>query len=209
MNDEHIKTLIANMYEDRVPLNRLLGLNGEFKVPIKRLAVLLFKGNPATKEDSDRMEAEAIAYIDMMTSLEILTVIDKEKGIVSGGKNFEIFLREVTGYLDSDNIIIRTLGISRQDFDKIVNEYVKLTKGPTDIDSILACWSSLPQDVRLGIVRGVFLQRSIMGGILQDLKNRAGATINYTTQTIQTIDSILGVQSTNAPAEPTDNPAPK
>ncbi len=202
MSNERIKTLIANMYEDQVPMNKLLGLKGEFKVPIKRLAVLLFRGNPATKEDSDKMEAEATAYVELMISLEVLSVIDKEKGIVTSGKNFETFIKEVTEYLDSDSIIIRTLGISRQDFDKIVNEYVRLTKEPTDIDSILASWADLSQDVKLGIVRGVFLQRSIMGGILQDLKNRAKATITYNAQTIQSIDAILGVPANDAPTEP-------
>lgn len=194
MSNDNIKTLIANMYDDRVPINKLLGLGKGFKTPKQRLAVLLFRGNPATKEDSDKMEAEAIAYVDLMITAEILEVIDKDKGIVTSGKEFDIFIKEVTDYLDSDNIIIRMLGISRQDFDKIVGEYLKLMKSATDLDSILASWADLSQETKLGIIRGVFLQRSIMGGILVDLKNRATNTINYNAQTIKTIDAILGVQ---------------
>lgn len=194
MSDNNIKTLIANMYDDRIPLNKLLGLSKDFKAPIQRLAVLLFRGNPATKEDSDKMEGEAMAYVELMITAGVLTVIDKEKGIVTGGKEFETFIKEVTDYLDSDNIIIRTLGISRQDFDKIVSEYIKLMKGVSDIDSILANWADLSQETKMGIVRGVFLQRSIMGGILTDLKNRTANTINFSAQTIKTIDTILGVQ---------------
>ena len=200
MSNDSIKTLIANMYDDRVPMNKMLGLGKDFKVPIKRLAVLLFRGNPATKEDSDKMEAEATSYVELMITAKVLEVIDKEKGIVASGEKFETFIKEVTSYLDSDNIIIRTLGISKQDFDKIVNEYIKLTKDVADIDSILANWADMSHDAKLGIIRGVFLQRSIMGGILADLKNRTNATINFNAQTIQVIDSILGVQ-TNDPGE--------
>jgi len=199
--DSDIKTLIANMYDDRVPLNKLLGIGKDFKAPIKRLAVLLFRGNPATKEDSDKMEAEATAYVELMITAKILEVIDKEKGIVTGGEEFETFIKETTNYLDSDSIIIRTLGISRQEFDKLVNEYVSVTKEATDIDSILVKWSELPHDAKLGIVRGIFLQRSIMGQILIELKERSKATIVYNSQTIKNIDTILGVPD-DSPREP-------
>jgi len=198
MSDDNIKTLIANMYDDRVPINKLTGLGKGFQAPINRLAVLLFRGNPATKEDSDKMESEATEYVNLMIAADVLQVVDKEKGIVTTGKKFDTFIEEVTAYLDSDNIIIRILGISRQEFDGIVNEYTKAMKGADDIDSILSSWSELPNDVKLGIIRGVFLQRSIMGGILVDLKKRSQATITYSAQTIGIIDGILGVKPDGA-----------
>ena len=71
-------------------------------------------------------------------------------------------------------------------------------KSADDIDSILSSWSELPNDVKLGIIRGVFLQRSIMGGILVDLKKRSQATITYSAQTIGIIDGILGVKPDGA-----------
>lgn len=198
MSDDNIKTLIANMYDDRVPINKLTGLGKGFQAPINRLAVLLFRGNPATKEDSDKMESEATEYVNLMIAADVLQVVDKEKGIVTTGKKFDTFIEEVTAYLDSDNIIIRILGISRQEFDGIVNEYTKAMKSADDIDSILSSWSELPNDVKLGIIRGVFLQRSIMGGILVDLKKRSQATITYSAQTIGIIDGILGVKPDGA-----------
>lgn len=190
---ENIKALIANLYDDRVPIHKLMTLQPNFSAPKAKLAVLLFTGSPATPEESDSMEKKANDYVDLMLMADIFAVSNKEKQILVAGKFFKEFVEEAKSYLDSDNIIIRILGISRQDFDKLVNEYKEVSTGAKDIDSILSKWSDLSHESKLGILRGIFLQRSIMGGILMDIKLRNKNTVAYTDQTNKFIDTVMGV----------------
>ncbi len=193
MTESKVQSIIASMYDDRVPLHKLLDLAPDFSTPKIRIAVLLFSRSPNTKEESEAMEAEALNYVDLLIMADILKLVDAEKQVVAAGPAFSEFQKELREYLDSDNIIIRTLGISRQDFDKLVSEYIRISKDAKDIDSILTAWVDLSTETRLGIIRGILIQRSIMGGILMDLKNRNQNTLLYTSQTNKFIDSVLGV----------------
>lgn len=185
---KEIKDLIASMYNDKIPMHKLFSVPKEFKIPKARMAVMLFTGQPATKEDSDLMEQHANGYVNLMLAAEVLTEKDD---MVSPGKKFTQFIEEARKYLDSDSIIIRVLGISRQDFDACVGEYTQAVRGAESIDDIISQWSDLSHEERLGILRGVFLQRSIMANILSEFRSREQNSVNFGMQTIQMIDNIL------------------
>lgn len=190
-----IKDLIASMYADKVPMHKLFSVPKEFKIPKARMTVMLFTGQPATKEDSARMESDALDYVDMMLTTEVLTETD---GMISPGKEFANFIDEAKKYLDSDNIIIRVLGISRQDFDACVKEYTQAVQNADNIDEIIGEWACLSNEEKISILRGVFLQRSIMANILMDFRNREQTSVNFGMQTIQMVNSILGGDKPNA-----------
>lgn len=189
---DQIKEIIGNMYEDKIPMHKLFTVPKEFKIPKTRMAVMLFAGQPETKEDSDLMEKQAMGYVNLMLAVDVLHMIDEEKGLVGPGREFVTFIEEAKKYLDSDNIIIRVLGISRQDFDACVKEYTEAVSGAENIDEIIDQWADLSNDEKLCILRGVFLQRSIMANILIDFKNREQNSVNFGMQTIQMINNILG-----------------
>lgn len=198
-----IKQLISQMYNDRLPLPKFVNMPKDFKLPRSTVTVRLFMGEPATPEDSIKMETCVKGYIDMMVLAEVLSetkVPDSEDTILGPGRMYKAFVDEVIKYCDADSIIIRTLKISRQEYDQLVKEYVDIMGKVNDLDSILESWQELPMDTKMGILRGVFMQRTIMADILKNAKNRLMATQNYNNSTMQWIDALLG----GKPAEAED-----
>lgn len=190
-----IKKLIEQMYDDRVPLPKFVNMPKDFELPRSTMVVRLFMGEPATPEDAEKMKAHVDSYIDMMILAEVLHEIkipDSEDSIIGPGKKYQVFVDDVIKYCDADSIIIRTLGISRQDYDQITKEYIALMTKVNDLDSILVAWTDLSVDAKLGILRGVFLQRTIMADILKGAKNRLNVTQQYNSETLRWIDGLIG-----------------
>jgi hypothetical protein len=78
-----------------------------------------------------------------------------------------------------DQTILRILGISQQDFDNLKREYTVITTDTHEFAGILTEWSNLDPEVKLGIVRGVFLQRGIMATVVGEAINGFDVIENY------------------------------
>lgn len=190
--------LIKALYDDGAPLGNLLGLPVNFKIPRKQLEVSLFHGNPETKEQSDEMEADAHITVEMLLTLKVMKIEPKVENakntnidILSAGENFNEFIKLLREYVDEDAAIIRSLDISRQDFDEIVREYTEIIKGePEKIDNIMEEWAELPVDAKKGIIRGVLFQRTLMHEILNHLKSRQAAVGKHNQETMKWLMQI-------------------
>jgi len=214
-NKEKVLDVIASMYEDQIPMVRFFGVKPDFKIPRTQLEIMLMPGNPATPEDSEKMMANSSGYVDMMLAADILTIVRPEKDvgeshtgprleepatIIKAGKEFDLFMKEAKDYVDTDAIIIRTLGISRQDFDMVANEYKAIVSGVANIDEILEAWADMTADVKTGIIRGVLLQRSIMAEVLITMRGRTLPILRHEQETLAWITELLGPE--NQPQEP-------
>jgi len=201
-----VMQVIEELYDGQLPLVRFFGIPANFKIPRTQLELMLFPANPATPEDSQRMTENSALFIDMMLAAEILAIARPEKDaeptapIVMAGKNFKEFVDEAKIYVDTDSIILRTLDISRQDFDIISNEYRAIVAEVNNIDEILESWSELDQDVKCGIIRGVLLQRSLMAETLIQMRARTLPVVRYQQETLAWIGNLLGPE--NQPQEP-------
>jgi len=204
-----IQDVIASMYDDQIPMMRFTGLNPNFKVPRQNIAVMLMPGNPSTPEDSEKMLANSMVYVDMLLMADVLTIVRPKKvtqsdpemdadapTMIMAGPEYQTFLHECKEYLDTDNIIMRTLDISQQNFDIIANEYKKLVGEIANIDDILEEWSNLPLNTKMGIMRGVLLQRSIMAQTLINIRARTLPIIRYEQETLAWIGDLLGTENT-------------
>jgi hypothetical protein len=196
---------IESLYQDSIPLMKFLQFKPGFKIPMPQLAIMLMAGQPATPDDSSKMLQNSQQYIEMLIAAEVLSVARPDKGavetsdepvkIIIAGEKFETFQKEIRDYCDTDAILIRTLGISRQAFDEISNEYRAIVAGSDNIDSILAAWEELEPDVKAGIVRGVLLQRSIMAEILLTFRARTLPIIKHSQETMAWITDLLGSEN--------------
>lgn len=216
-NKDKVLSTIESMYDDQIPMVRFFGMKPDFKLPRSRLQVMLMPGNPATPEDSEKMLENADVYIDMMITAGILAIARPAKftgkshpgpqadatdqvPIIIAGEEFETFVAEAKDYVDTDSIIIRALGISRQDFDMVANEYEKLASNSANIDDILEAWVVMSMETKLGIMRGVLLQRSIMAQVLLTMRARTIPILQHEQETLSWIARLLG--SDNMPQEP-------
>ncbi len=86
--------------------------------------------------------------------------------MLSLGKVFSDFKEFASDFFNLDNTIMRSLKISRQEFDEIKREYMEVTGKSREFVDILTAWSDLPPEAKLGIVRGIFIQRGIMAAIV-------------------------------------------
>jgi len=191
-----------------------------FKVVKHNLLVALFPEQAKTKDDSDRMMENSQVYYEMLLAAQVLavdktpipTVSDENAKqppvepvvILMAGDNFKKFVEEMKKYLDQDALILRSLGLSRQDFDEIVNEYRGIVESSNILDDILTVWSDLPLDAKKSIIRGIMLQRSIMADVLNRLKDRELQLMQYETDTIGIINQTL-----NEPAHDQENKGSK
>jgi hypothetical protein len=213
-NKGKVLEAIESMYDDQIPMIRFFGVKPDFKIPRPQLEIMLMPGNPATPEDSEKMMANSAVYVDMLLAAEILAVVRPEKTaddshsgpkqeevtIITAGKDFALFVKEAQEYVDTDAVIIRTLGISRQDFDGIANEYKSIVAGVNNIDEILEAWADLPAETKGGIIRGVLLQRSIMAEVLITMRGRTLPILKHEQETLAWITDLLGPE--NQPKEP-------
>jgi len=201
-NKEKVLDVIASMYEDQIPMVRFFGVKPDFKIPRTQLEIMLMPGNPATPDDSEKMMANSAVYVEMMLAADILAIVRPEKDVeepvtmIIAGKDFDLFLKEAKAYVDTDAVIIRTLGISRQDFDMVANEYKSIVSGVANIDEILEAWTDLSNDTKAGIIRGVLLQRSIMAQTLINIRARTLPIIRYEQETLAWIGDLLGTENT-------------
>ena len=203
--NEKVMKVIESLYDEGLPLVRFFQMPVNFQIPRTQLELMLFPANPATPEDSKRMQENSALFIDMMLASEILAVARPEKDavetsdepvkIIIAGKNFKKFVDEAKEYVDTDSIIRRTLDISRQDFDQIANEYRVIVAEVNNIDEILNSWSELDQDVKLGIIRGVLLQRSLMAETLIQMRARTLPVVRYQQETLAWIGNLLGPEN--------------
>jgi hypothetical protein len=213
-NKDKVLAAIASMYDDQIPMVRFFGVKPDFKIPRTQLEIMFMPGNPATPEDSEKMMANSAVYVDMLLAAEILAIARPEKTaevhegprleepvtMIKAGKDFDLFLKEAKEYVDTDAVIIRTLGISRQDFDMVANEYKSIVSGVANIDEILEAWADLSNDTKTGIIRGVLLQRSIMAEVLITMRGRTLPILRYEQETLAWITDLLGPE--NQPKEP-------
>jgi hypothetical protein len=203
-NKDKVLAAIASMYDDQIPMVRFFGVKPDFKIPRTQLEIMFMPGNPATPE----------VYVDMLLAAEILAIARPEKTaevhegprleepvtMIKAGKDFDLFLKEAKEYVDTDAVIIRTLGISRQDFDMVANEYKSIVSGVANIDEILEAWADLSNDTKTGIIRGVLLQRSIMAEVLITMRGRTLPILRHEQETLAWITDLLGPE--NQPKEP-------
>lgn len=200
---DKIKEAIEVLYDEHVPIVKFFGLPANFKIPRPQLAVMLFSANPTTPEDSKRMTENSEVFIEMLVLAEVLAIArpDKETPteagsvqILTAGTKFDQFIEEVKKYIDTDAIIMRSLGVSRQDFDAIANEYKKIIADVNDIDSVLVNWADLDPDAKEGIIRGILLQRSILAEVVQNMRNRLAPVIKHQNETMVWLNGMLGIQ---------------
>ncbi len=215
-NKGKILEVIEALYNDQIPMMRFLGIRPDFEIPRPQLEVMLMPGNPATPEDSEKMMANAAVYVDMLIMADILAIARPEKDAViaqSGpsatppittiiaGKEYDLFIKETKDYTDPDSIIIRVLGISRQDFDAVANEYRSIISDVNNIDEIFEAWADMNPDTKAGIIRGVLLQRSIMAEVILTMRSRTLPIIKHEQETLAWIAGLLPETQTPEPVK--------
>lgn len=83
---------------------------------------MLMKGTATTPEEQQTMVEDAQSTLEMLKMADILAV-DGEK--VTPGKVFSDFKEFASDFFNLDNTIMRSLKISRQEFDEIKREYME------------------------------------------------------------------------------------
>jgi len=155
--------LIVALVDDGVPIANLLRLNEQSTSTVSAIISMLMKGTATTPEEQQTMVEDAQSTLEMLRMAGILAV-DGEK--VTPGKVFSDFKEFASDFFNLDNTIMRSLKISRQEFDEIKREYMEVTGKSREFVDILTAWSDLPPEAKLGIVRGIFVQRGIMAAIV-------------------------------------------
>ena len=177
------------MVNDDVPVMKLAQLKPEFQIQRAALEVMLFSESPKSPEDSEKLTDNAKVHIEMLLSDKVLSEKDN---IFTAGENFAEFIKEAVDYLNIDNMIIRILDISRQDFDDIVREYDEIAKSCKTLDDIMSRWQSLSPDNKMSIIRGILLQRSIMSSVITTMKQRLIPVMKNEQETLNWLNSIMG-----------------
>jgi len=184
-SEKSLESLIIALADDEVPIANLLRLNEKSASNVSAMISMLIKRTASTLDDQKELVEDAESTLKMLQMAGILDV-DGEK--VTPGKMFPEFKEFASEYFDLDNVIIRTLGISRQEFDEIKREYTEVTSKTKDFSDILTTWSELPPETKLGIVRGIFIQRGVMANIL----NNTVKGVNDISKHCSIISSWLG-----------------
>jgi len=155
--------LIIGLVDDEVPVVNLLRLQDGFRSTVGALLSMLVRGTSSVPEEHKQLVEDAQATLKMLQMADILA-IDGE--VVTPGKIFSDFREFASDFFNLDNTIMRSLKISRQEFDEIKREYMEVTGKSRQFVDILTAWSDLPPEAKLGIVRGIFVQRGIMAAIV-------------------------------------------
>jgi len=179
--------LIEVLYDDGVPIAKFLQFRPDFKVQRSALQTMLFTEQPTTPEDVQKLTENAASYVEMLIAGKVLVQKDQE---LTADENFQEFVKKVASYIDVDNMIIRDLGISRQDFDEIAREFAEVCKEVTDVDTILETWELLDPQIKMGIVRGILFQRSIMAGVVQTSKERLIMVMRHEQETLNWLNQV-------------------
>jgi len=158
------ESLVTALVDDGIPIANLLRLQDGFTSTVNALISMLVKGTAQNQEEQQSLVEDAQATLKMLQMADILA-IDGEK--VTPGKLFPDFKEFASDFFDLDNTIIRSLKISRQEFDLIKREYIETTSKSREFTNIMEEWSELPPVMKFGIVRGIFIQRGIMASILK------------------------------------------
>jgi len=183
------ESLVEVLVNDDVPVIKLTQLKPGFKIQRAALEVMLFSETPKSKEDAEKLTENTGVYIEMLLSGKVLSEKDN---IFTAGDNFAEFIKEAVDYLNIDNVIIRILDISKQDFDDIVREYDEIAKSCKTLDDIMSRWQSLSPDNKMSIIRGILLQRSIMASVINTMKRRL---IPIMRNEQETLNWLNGIQS--------------
>lgn len=157
------ESLIIAMVDDGVPVANLLRLDEQSTSTVSAIISMLMTGTAQTQEEQQHLVEDAQANLEILRMADILSV-DGEK--VTPGKVFPDFKEFASDFFNLDNTIMRSLKISRQEFDEIKREYMEATGRSREFVDIMVAWSDLPPEVKLGIVRGIFVQRGIMAAIV-------------------------------------------
>jgi len=157
------ESLVTALVDDGIPIANLLRLQDGFTSTVNALISMLVKGTAQNQEEQQSLVEDAQATLKMLQMADILA-IDGEK--VTPGKVFSDFKEFASDFFNLDNTIMRSLKISRQEFDEIKREYMEVTGKSREFVDILTAWSDLPPEAKLGIVRGIFVQRGIMAAIV-------------------------------------------
>lgn len=185
MNADFEKLVVA-MVDDGVPIINLLRLNENSITVMNALISMLMKGTAKTPEEQQQLVEDAQSTIQMLKMADILSIEGEE---VRPGKLFADFKEFANDFFNLDNTIMRQLKISRQEFDEIAREYKEIaTESPEFVD-ILTAWDQLPPEAKLGIVRGIFVQRGIMANIvgnavrsLRNMSNHCNMSADWLSQ---------------------------
>ena len=166
------ESLIIAMVDDGVPVANLLRINEQSTSTVSAIISMLMTGTSQTPEEQQQLVEDARANLEILRMADILAV-DGEK--VTPGKVFPDFKKFASDFFNLDNTIMRSLKISRQEFDEIKREYMEVTGKSREFVDIMATWSDLTPEAKLGIVRGIFIQRGIMavivGNAVKSLRN--------------------------------------
>ena len=126
--------LIVALVDDGVPIANLLRLNEQSTSTVSAIISMLMKGTATTPEEQQTMVEDAQSTLEMLKMADILTV-DGEK--VTPGKVFSDFKEFASDFFNLDNTIMRSLKISRQEFDEIKREYMEVTGKSREFVDIL------------------------------------------------------------------------
>jgi hypothetical protein len=157
------ESLVTALVDDGIPIANLLRLQDGFTSTVNALISMLVKGTAQNQEEQQSLVEDAQATLKMLQMADILA-IDGE--VVTPGKIFSDFREFASDFFSLDNTVIRSLKMSRQEFDEIKREYMEVTSQSREFANILTAWSELPPESKCGIIRGIFIQRGIMASIL-------------------------------------------
>lgn len=161
-----ISELVELLDGMRIPIAKLLNLELDFSTELNNMIALLIRGSSENKDEQEKFIDEVTSVIDMLILEGVFAT--NTKGALIAGKKFQEFQGYLMEYFDMDNTIMRILGISQQDFDNLKREYTAITTGTQEFVGILDAWSDLKPDVKLGIMRGIFIQRGIMANVAKE-----------------------------------------
>lgn len=172
-----ISELVEMLDKLQIPVAKLLNLNPAFTTTVKSMVAMLMRNSSQDKDEQDDLIDEATTAIDMLIAEGVFAT--NVSGDLIAGKSFLEFKEYLSKYFDMDQTILRILGISQQDFDNLKREYTAITADTHEFAGILTEWSNLDPEVKLGIVRGVFLQRGIMATVVGEAINGFDIIENY------------------------------
>jgi hypothetical protein len=172
-----ISELVEMLDKMSIPVAKLLNLNPAFTATVKSMVAMLMRNSSQDKDEQDGLIDEATIAIDMLIAEGVFAT--NVSGDLIAGEKFLEFKECLSRYFDMDQTILRILGISQQDFDNLKREYTVITTDTHEFAGILTEWSNLDPEVKLGIVRGVFLQRGIMATVVGEAINGFDVIENY------------------------------
>ena len=172
-----ISELVEMLDKLQIPIAKLLNIKPAFTATVKSMVAMLMRNSSQDKDEQDDLIDEATTAIDMLIAEGVFAT--NVSGDLIAGKKFLEFKEYLSKYFDMDQTILSILGISQQDFDNLKREYTAITADTHEFAGILTEWSNLDPEVKLGIVRGVFLQRGIMATVVGEAINGFDVIENY------------------------------